>query len=116
MSYPEMRNGPRVTTPKAAADATSTHKEADRGNLTASDRLSAIVASGVVYLASGRATKDWLVVGCCPICKKGHRHVLGGLAASYQRSPSCRPSLVYTVKVTRIVPDVVVPDQWAVAS
>lgn len=116
---PDMRNGAHPVTSRenaAAVNATSHHQEADARHRTASDRLSAIVAFGVVYLASGRATKDWLVVACCPLCKKGHRHVLGGLAASYERSPSCRPSRKYSVKVTRVVPDVVTPTQWAVAS
>lgn len=101
--------------PRQDAQAANRTEPRSCSQSTAPGEDSVLVAPAVLYLPAGRAKLPWAVARC-PICMKGHRHLLGGIAASYQRSPSCKPSVVYTVKVTRIVPDVVVPIQHAVAS
>lgn len=72
-------------------------------------RARAPVASAVRRLRIGSAKYDWDTVERCPFCAHSHRHVAFEGATSYQRHPACRSSVTYTVRVARVVPNVVLP-------
>lgn len=91
----------RVTIPTGATN----HEKAAQPTSKGTPSKGIPVVFAVLYLATGSAIYDWLVVRTCPFCGHAHRHLrLEQNAQTIERSPSCAAHRSYLVKVSDVVP------------
>ncbi|WP_232667898.1 hypothetical protein [Pseudonocardia sp. TRM90224] len=64
-----------------------------------------LVVAATLFLATGNAAFDWMVVRKCPFCGHAHRHVVFERGATtIERAPSCARHRLYTVTASSVVP------------